>query len=77
MESTLGEKISTIFKSGKSISFQNEVRRKDGEWYSRITWKHIQQPNGSVIKQSTIWFGFDTIDECVEDCLTYLAINSL
>ena len=76
MESTLGEKISTIFKSGKSISFQNEVRRKDGEWYSRITWKHIQQPNGSVIKQST-WFGFDTIDECVEDCLTYLAINSL
>jgi hypothetical protein len=76
MESTLGEKISTIFKSGKSISFQNEVRRKDGEWYSRITWKHIQQPNGSVIKQST-WFGFDTIDECVEDCLTYLEINSL
>ena len=76
MESTLGEKISTIFKSGKSISFQNEVRRKDGEWYSRITWKHIQQPNGSVIKQST-WFGFDTIDECVEDCLTYLVINSL
>ena len=76
MESTLGEKISAIFKSGKSISFQNEVRRKDGEWYSRITWKHIQQPNGSVIKQST-WFGFDTIDECVEDCLTYLAINSL
>jgi hypothetical protein len=76
MEFTLAEKISAIFNSGHSISFQNEVRRKDGEWYSRITWKHIQQPNGSVIKQST-WFGFDTIDECVEDCLTYLTINSL
>ena len=65
MKFTLEEKMSAIFNSGKSISFQNQVRRKDGEWYNRITWKHIQQPDGTVIKQST-WFGFNTIDECVE-----------
>jgi hypothetical protein len=76
MKFTLEEKINAIFNSGHSISIQNEVRRKEGEWYSRITWKHIQQPNGNVIKQCE-WFGFGTIGECVEDCLNYLAINSL
>jgi hypothetical protein len=76
MESTLEEKFKAIFSSGYSISFQNEVRRNDSEWYSRITWKHIQQPGGGIIKQCE-WFGFDNIEECVDDCLTYVAIKSL
>ena len=36
--SELSEKIDRVFSSGKSIIFQNEVRKKDGEWYSRIRW---------------------------------------
>lgn len=67
----LKEKLSKVFESGYSISFQNDVRRKDGEWHSRIVWKHIQLPNGRVIKQCE-WFGFNDIEDCVEDCLKYI-----
>lgn len=73
---TLGDKMNTIFKSGKSIRFQNQVRRKDGEWYSRIIWEHTQLPSNSVIK-SCEWFGFETIEEAVEDCLNYVVIDEL
>jgi hypothetical protein len=67
----LKEKLSKIFESGYSIAFQNEVRRKDDEWYSRIVWRHIQLPGGSVISKCE-WFGFDNIETCVDDCLEYI-----
>lgn len=65
------EKLNKIFQSGYSISFQNEVRRKDGEWYSRIIWKHLQLPGHRIIKECE-WFGFENIEECVDDCLKYI-----
>jgi hypothetical protein len=67
----LSKKIEQVFNSGYSIAFQNEVRRSDGEWYSRITWKNLQQPGNQVIKECE-WFGFETMEECVDDCLKYL-----
>ena len=67
----LKEKISKVFESGHSILFQNEVRRKEGEWYSRIIWKHIQLPNGRTIKECE-WYGFEDIENCVDDCLKYI-----
>lgn len=73
---TLGEKMNVIFKSGKSIRFQNVVKRKDGEWYSRIVWEQVQLPGGQHIK-SCSWWGFDTIEEAVDDCLNYLLISQL
>ena len=68
----LKEKLAKVFESGYSIAFQNDVRRKDGEWYSRIVWKHIQLPNGRVIKECER-FGFDDIEDCVDDCLIYIS----
>lgn len=40
----LKEKLYEVLNSGYSISFQNVTLRKDGEWHSRIVWKHIQLP---------------------------------
>jgi hypothetical protein len=65
------EKLTKIFSSEHSFIIQNEVRRKDGEWYSRITWIHVQLPGNQIIKQCR-WFGFDDIDECADDCLKYI-----
>lgn len=73
-EFTLSDKMKAIFKSGKSIRFQNTVRRKYGEWYSRIIWEEVQLPTNKIIN-SCEWFGFETIDEAVEDCLTYIVIT--
>lgn len=70
----LNEKMSNIFQSGYSIIIQNEVRRKEGEWYSRITWRHVQLPGNTALKHCE-WFGFENIEECVDDCLKY--INSI
>lgn len=74
--SDLNEKMNAIFNSGKSIRFQNVVRRKDGEWYSRIVWEEVQLPGGQHIK-SCDWWGFDSIEDAAEDCLNYLVISNL
>lgn len=73
---TLSEKMNAIFNSGKSIRFQNVIKRKDGEWYSRIIWEQVQMPGGQHVK-SCDWWGFETIEEAVEDCLNYLVIEQL
>ncbi len=75
-EFTLEEKMNAVFNSGKSIRFQNQVKRKDGEWYSRIIWEHVQLPNNRAIK-SCDWWGFETIEEAVDDCLDYIVIEQL
>ena len=74
--SDLNEKMNAIFNSGKSIRFQNVVRRKDGEWYSRIVWEEVQLPGGQHIK-SCDWWGFHSIEDAAEDCLNYLVISNL
>lgn len=67
----LKKKMDKIFDSGYLISFQNEVKRKDGEWHSRIVWKHLQPPMNQIIEDCE-WFGFEDIEECVDDCLKYI-----
>lgn len=71
----LKKKLSKVFKSGYSIKFQNVVRRKDGEWHNRIIWEHIQLPNSIIIGGSE-WFGFEDIEDCVDDCLKYLELKN-
>jgi hypothetical protein len=73
---TLSDKLNAIFNSGKSIRFQNTVKRKDGDWHSRIIWEEVELPSNRTI-ETCEWFGFETIDEAVEDCLTYLVITNL
>jgi len=75
-EHTLEEKLTAIFNSGYSIVFQNTVKRKDGEWHSRIIWKHVGLPGNRHIKDCD-WWGFDTIGEAVEDCLTYIVLKNV
>ena len=72
----LGETLNAIFKSGKSIRFQNVVKRKDGEWYTRIIWEEVQLPRGQHIR-SCDWWGFDTIEEAANNCLNYILIEQV
>jgi hypothetical protein len=69
---TTKEKLTAIFESGHSFIIQNQVRRQDGEWHTRIVWQHVQLPSNQTIK-SCDWFGFEDIDECADDCLKYIA----
>ena len=71
MKKTLEEKLTAIFESGESIRIQNVVKRNEGEWHNRITWEHVQLPAGQFIEQCD-WFGFETIEECADDCLNYI-----
>jgi hypothetical protein len=70
MEFTLDEKIRAIFNSGNVVKIEKVKRTKSGDTHYKYVWSVDE-------KQTTNWFGFDTIDECVEDCLIYLTINSL
>ena len=70
MEFTLEEKIKAMFNSGNSVNIAKVIRTKSGETYYQYVW----DVDGT---KSRNWFGFDTLDECVEDCLTHLTINSL
>jgi hypothetical protein len=70
---TLQEKLQFIFDYG-FFQFYNDVRRQDGEWYDRILWKHVQQPGSSYLKGCE-WFGFDTMEDCVDDCIKYIEKN--
>lgn len=72
----LSDKMNAIFNSGHSIRFQNVIRRKDGEWYSRIIWEHVRLPDHSIFKKCE-WFGFDTIEEAADNCLDYIVLNKL
>ena len=71
MEFTLEQKLRAIFNSGNVVKIEKVIRTKSEKTYYKYVW----DVDGT--KSPGKWFGFDTIDECVEDCLTYLTINSL
>ena len=70
MEFTLEEKMKTIFNSGNVVKVEKVIRTKSGGTYYKYVW----DVDGT---KSRNWFGFHTLDECVEDCLTHLTINRL
>ena len=70
MEFTLEEKIKAIFNSGNLVKIEKVIRTKSGETHYKYVW----DVDG---EKSRNWFGFDTIDECVEDCVTHLTIKNL
>ena len=67
----LKEKFNLIFNSGRSFIFQNVIKRTDGEWVGRIIWEEVQLPGNRVISTCE-WHGFNDIEDCVDDILTYL-----
>ena len=69
MEFTLEEKIRAIYNSGNVVKIGTVIRTKNGGTYYKYVW----DVDGTTSKN---WFGFDTLDECVEDCITHLTINS-
>lgn len=71
IEVSLQRKLEILFSSGHSIQIQNTVKRVEGEWESRIIWEHVQLPGDNVIKTCK-WEGFETPEECIDDCLKYL-----
>jgi hypothetical protein len=68
MEFTLEEKIRTVFNSGNVVKIEKVIRTKTNQTYYNYIW----DIDGT---KSRNWFGFETIDECIEDCLTHLTIN--
>ena len=70
MENTLEEKIRAIFNTGNVVKIEKVIRTKGGSTF----YKYIWEVDG---RKTRNWLGFNTIDECVEDCLTTLVINSL
>jgi anaerobic ribonucleoside-triphosphate reductase len=66
----LEEKIRAIFDSGNAVKIEKVKRTKSGETYYQYIWSMDES-------STTNWFGFNTIDECVEDCITVLTISYL
>ena len=59
-----------IFDSSNTVKIEKVTRIKEGEKHFKYLW------NVDGV-QSKNWLGFDTIDECLDDCLTHLIIKSL
>ena len=53
---------------GWNISIQNSIKRIDGEWVTRITWK---ASNGGKERASD-WEGFDLTEQCIADMIKTL-----
>jgi hypothetical protein len=70
MEPTLEQKVRAVFNSANVVKIEKVMRIKNEKTYYNYIW------NIDEIKSKN-WFGFQTIDECIEDCLTHLTINSL
>ncbi len=51
------------------VKIKKVLRIKSGQTYYNYVW----DVDG---EKSRNWFGFDTIDKCVEDCLTHLTIKN-
>ena len=68
MELTLEDKIRAIFNSGNLVKIEKVLRTVGGETYYKYVWT----VDGI---QTRHWLGFDSIDDCVDDCLTYLVIT--
>jgi hypothetical protein len=70
MEFTLEQKLRAIFDYSDTAKIEKVTRTKGGIEYFKYIW--------SVNNiSSTNWFGFDSLEECLEDCLSHQAINSL
>ena len=67
---TTAEKFQEVFDNGWFI-FQNAPKHMDGEWDTRIIWRHVGQPCDRHIKDCE-WKGFTNIDDCLDDCLKYI-----
>ena len=69
MEFTLEQKVRTVFNSADVVKIEKVMRTKSDKTYYNYIWSidGIKSRN---------WFGFETIDECIEECLTHLTINS-
>jgi hypothetical protein len=65
---TLEEKIRAIYNSSKTARLDKVLRIKSGVNYYNYVWTIDGAQSGN-------WFGFKTLDECVDDCITYLAIE--
>ena len=64
------QKIRAIYNWGNVVKIEKVLRIKSGQTYYNYVW----DVDGE--KSSRNWFGFETLDECVEDCLTYLSIKN-
>jgi len=66
----LSDKINTIYNSSDEVKIEKVKRIKDGVTFFNYIW--------SVNGYSTPnWFGFNSLEECVDNCLDWVVINSL
>ena len=70
MEFTLEAKLKAIYNSVNVVKIEKVMIMTSEKTYYNYIW----DIDGT---KSINWFGFETIDECVEDCLTHLTIKNL
>ena len=70
MEFTLEAKLKAIYNSVNVVKIEKVMRMTSEKTYYNYIW----DIDGT---KSRNWFGFETIDECVDDCLTHLTIKNL
>lgn len=58
---------------GYSFTIADETKRSDGEWHSRFTWLLRNAKNEYDVE--SVWWGFDTIQDAINDLSNYLEKN--
>lgn len=67
---TLKQKMNAIFSAPHAITIRTTVQRRNGEWYKRVLWEHVQLPSRDRVAGSTR--GFASFEALANDCLRYL-----
>ena len=68
MEYTLEDKLRVILENNNNVKIVKSKKTKDGEIFYRYSWEVDDVHDLG-------WWGFDNIDECVDDCIGYLALR--
>lgn len=71
----LNEKLEKIFNSDYRVIIKNVERLKWSDSltsYNRIIWEvYLKNYSETPISKSE-WFGFDNVENCIDDCLKFL-----
>lgn len=68
---TIAEKANKVFQSGLAFRIWNKPVVNDYLWDIKIFWAHIEYDNETIVEKCDPK-GFHNLDECLDDCITYI-----
>jgi hypothetical protein len=68
---TTKEKANKVFQSGLAFRIWNKPVQNDQLWDIKIFWAHMEYDNKNIVVECDNK-GFDTLDDCLDNCITYL-----